>query len=726
MNERKPTRKVRPFRMTRRELLKAAQVSGLFAAAGGLSLIGRDASADRTARGPCRLCTMHCGLVATTRGDELVRVEGDLDSATRGFLCLNGQALPEIVHSTERVRRPLKRSGTSFDEVSWEEALGEIAERLRRVKARHGARALALQTGWPFVRSPLIGMLHRFCQAFGTPNLATTTTLCEAAGRMGRTIVAGSNFHPDLRGCRTLVVWGANPTLAAPPFAHAVAANALRGKNLIVIDPVRTELAERATLHLQVRPGTDGALALGMIHVIVRDGLHDSAFVDAHTVGFGELARLAEEYPTDRVASLTGLAEGDIVRAATIFAGSGPSQVWDGLGIEHHENGIQTVRAVASLQAICGNLDAPGGPALMTRPGPHFREEPLPALWRMTTPEPAPPPVADKPIGWDERPLFHVYNRQAQANLFPRAMLEGRPYPLRALFLFGCNTLVTYPDSRRLRRAYDRLDLLVTIDPFLTETASRSDYVLPACTFAEAPSVRGRDDRVAKRGLVGEQHESRPDWRIVFDLARELGLGRYFPWQSLSEALEARHVPFMRDPEHTLMPDPGGDREAPRFPTASGKVELYSETMQRFGHDPLPRWTAPSARTSARFPLWLVSGPRTRAYINSQFRQIPSVAAKMPEPLARIHPEVAAGLGVEDGDRVAVVSGRGRIELRARVDRAVERTTVVIPSGWPEASANELTDGDALDPISGFPALRSTVCRVERLSADGRRATGDR
>lgn len=716
MSERTPTRRVRPFRMTRRELLKAAQVSGLFAAAGGLGLIGRDASAEHRARGPCRLCTMHCGLVATTRGGRLTRVEGDLDSQTKGFLCLNAQALPEIVHSRQRVRRPLKRSGSSFDEISWEQALGEIAERLDRVRDRHGARALALQTGWPFVRSPLIGILHRFCQAFGTPNLATTTTLCEAAGRMGRTIVAGSNFHPDLRGCRTLVVWGANPTLSAPPFAHAVAANALRGKNLIVVDPVRTELAERATLHLQIRPGTDGALALGLIHVVVRDGLYDRAFVEGHTVGFEPLARLAERYPTERVAQITGIAEEDVVRAATIFAGSGPSQVWDGLGIEHHENGIQTVRAVASLQAICGYLDAPGGPALMTRPGPRFWEEPLPALWRMVTPEPVPPPVADKPIGWRDRPLFHVFNRQAQANLFPGAMLEGRPYPLRALLLFGCNTLVTYPDSRNLRRAYERLELLVTIDPFFTETATRSDYVLPACTFAEAPTVRGRDDRVARQGLVTEQHASWPDWRIVFELARKLALGRYFPWESLAEALEARHVPYMPDPEHVLMPDPRRGPGSPRFPTASGKVELYSETMSRFGHDPLPEWRPPSARPSAELPLWLVSGPRTRPYINSQFREIPSIAAKMPEPEALIHPRVAAGLGLRDGERVAVVSGRGRIELRARIDDSVQHESVVIPSGWPGASANELTDAGALDPISGFPALRSAVCRVERLA----------
>lgn len=708
--------RTRGIRITRRDVLKLAQVGGVVAAAGGLSLIGGDAGAERTTRGICRICTMHCGVVATVRGEQLVRVEGDRASPTAGFLCQHGQALREIVHSEERLRTPLKRDGRTMREIPWDQALAEIAERLEAVRRRHGARAFALQTGWPFVRHPLVWMLHRFARAFGSPNVATVASLCESVGRMGKALTVGSNVRADLRGCRTLLVWGANPAVSSPPFAQVLAAAGPGRRNLIVIDPHRSEAARVADLHLAVRPGTDGALALGLIHVVLRERLHDEEAARRDTVGLDELSVLAEEHPPERVAALCGIAAGDVERVARLFAGEGPSAIWDGLGIEHHGNGLQTVRAIACLEALCGHLGARGGGVMLDRPGARFDDELLPALYRMATAEPVPPPIDERPIGGERFPIFEVYNRQAQANLFARAILEDDPYPLRALVLFGANPLVTSPGARRLRRAYGKLELLVTIDPFLTETGEASDYVLPAATFAEAAGV-GIDERVMPEPLVPPIVGAWPDWKILFELARAVGLGRYFPWPTLKEALEAPRVPFMQDPTRQPRPTrPTEERAEPaRYGTSSGKIELRSALLEGFGHDPLPRWTPPRQRPTTEYPILLVSGPRTRTYVNSQFRKIPSIAAKLPSPFVEVPPAIAGPLGLEDGDWVAVVSPHGRIELEARVTDRVHPETVVLPNGWPQANANLLIDGDDLDPISGFPAFRSAICRLEPL-----------
>jgi anaerobic selenocysteine-containing dehydrogenase len=704
--------------MTRRTLLQGAQVAGLGLCGAGLALWGREAAAERTTQGTCRLCTMHCGLTATARGDRLVRVEGDPTAASRGFLCHHGWALREVVHSEERLRRPLRRQGEAFVELSWEEALGEIAERLLAVKAEFGPQAVAVQTGWPFVRHPLVHMLHRFCQALGTPNLATVASLCEAAGRMGKALVAGSNLRPDLRRARTLLVWGANPTFTSPLFAHLVAGMALEGKSLIVVDPIRTELAASATVHLQPRPGTDGALALGMLHVILGEGLHAARLMEEEAEGFDALRELVARYEPARVEQLTTVPREHLVRAARLFATNGPGALWEGLGLEHHENGVQSVRAVSALAAVCGYVDVPGGCEPTHRPSPRFDESPLPPLYRMATAEPVPPPVSVRPIGYEEYPLYEVFNRQAQGMLFARAILEDRPYPLRALLVFGANPLVTLPGAERMRQAAERLSLLVTVDPFLSETAQRSDYVLPASTFAEAEAVEaGEDDaKVARSGLVPPQHESWPDWKVLFGLARALGLGQYFPWTSFQEALEAPRVPYMVDEAHQPRPDPRPPgTPPPRYSTPSGKLELRSRLLERFGYPALPDWQPPRARPSEEFPLLLVTGPRTRPYINSQFRQVPSISSKLPEPLAKLHPTAASAAGVRDGQEVEIVSPHGRVRMRVRVTERVHPESVVVPAGWARASANQLTDPEARDPISGFPAFRSLVCRVELL-----------
>lgn len=687
-------------RLSRRDVLRAAPIAGAGAAAIAAGAIARAPELPRLTRGRCRFCLLHCDLEGRVSASTLLRVDGDAAGENHGFLCHHGRALPSVVHSPERLRRPLLRSGDRLVEASWDEALGFIGERMESVRARFGPEAVAFQTGWPLVRHPLMDWIQRLARAWGTPNVASVASLCETSGRMGQALTVGSKYRHDLRRTRTLVVWGTNPTHSAPLLAHVVARKATEGR-LVVVDPVRTELAAAATEHLAVRPGTDGALALGMIQRLVAEGLVDRPLVERETVGFEALAELAQPWSPERTAAVTGVPAEQIVRTARLIATETPTGIWPGLGVEHHENGVQTVRAIAALEALCRRSGEP-----------EIREDltpvraaggPLPALPRFSTPAPVPPPARARPIGAEEHPLFEVYNREAQGMLLARAILEDRPYAVRALVLVASNALVTSPGSAELARAVDRLELLVSVDPFLTASGRRAHVVLPAATFAETEAV------------APSQHEAWPDWKVVFELARAMGLGAWFPWQSWEEARRAPRVPVPATRD--LAPGIEAGTTAPLVGTVSGRIELASGLLASAGHPALPEWRPPSLQPSAEFPLRLVTGARTRAYINSQFRQIARIRLLDPEPLLRVHPDAARAAGLSHGGRVAVVSPVGRVELRLAVTTDVRPDVAMMPAGWEEASANVLIDGERRDPISGFPAFRSGVCRLEPVNA---------
>lgn len=699
---------------TRRDLFKVAPAAAVGAGALGLALGGKVSAPVVQNKGTCRYCLMHCGVVTTVQGDRLVKVEGDLTSKTRGFVCEHGYALREMVHTNARLTHPLVRRGGEFHEVSWDDALGVVAEKLDAIKKRWGPEALAIQTGWPLVRHPLVNYLHRFARAFGSPNVASVASLCEASLRMGQALTVGSKYAPDLRRLKTLVVWGANPPTSAPPFGHLVAAKALTG-NLIVIDPVRTNLAKEATLYLAPRPGTDGALALGFINVIARDGLYDADEVAQHTRGFDELAALAAQFPPERVEALTGIAAAQVEKVGRLLAKDGPTGFWQGLGVEHHENGVQTVRAIASLEVLCGRFDSGVDPASLVSPVREgFSQRMLPALYDMRTPAPVPGPVKAAAIGRERYPLFEMFNREAQGELYADAILEDRPYPLRALILWASNALVTAQGTSRYAEAVDKLELLVTVDPYLTDSGLRADVVLPASTFAESQDVDADDVEVSDTSMVPPQPGSLPDFTILTRLAKATGLGEYFHWETFHDAMHDTQHPWMEDA--AIQPRPEvAEGVLPRYGTVSGKAEFASTLLERAGVEALPAWTPPTEAVSDDFPLWLVSGPRPRARINSQFAQSPSVTARMREPELLMHPEAAAKANVTHGTKVAVVSPHGRIEIRLVVTEDVRPEWVVMPAGWAKANPNFLISSEKRDAISGFPAFRSGVCRVEPL-----------
>ncbi|MCC7074442.1 MAG: molybdopterin-dependent oxidoreductase [Deltaproteobacteria bacterium] len=708
----------RRIRFTRRDALKLLSVGGAVGAGAALGASELVHAREREVINECRLCTMHCGFIGTVRGDDVVAVRGDPASNTKGFLCQHGKAIPEIVHNRARVRRPLVRAadGEAFTEVEWERALDVAATKLAAVKDKYGPEAIAVQTGWPFVRHPMIHLLHRFCRAVGTPNLATVASLCEASARMGKSLVWGGNYSPDMAKVRTLAVWGSNPVRSYPPWLSLVAQVKKRGK-LIIIDPVRTELANLADEYLQVIPGTDGTLALGMLRHVIENDLYDKALVAEHSLGFDELRTLAKPYTPEVVAKTCGVEPGQVTRVAHWLATVGPPGVWEGLGIEHHGAGVDTVRLVSSLVALCGGAGAQSFHDRKLDEG-----APLPLLLPVDQQEPIPPAPEKRPVGFDEYALFCSIHRQAQASVLPKAMLEGTPYPVRALVLFGCNPVVTTPDAAAVKRAYQSLEALIVVDPFLTESGEYADVVLPAATFAEQPPLRfGKNapterDELPIDAVVEPQARARPDARILADLAARMGLARFFPWSDIQAAFASKRSSVVDDwaAQHLrAAPDRG---VGARYPTASGKLELSSTLLPRFGLPALPVVVDPPAPTPEH-PLRLVTGPRQRAYINSQLHKVGAITRLLPEAHCELHPDAARAAGVAEGERVAVITPMGRAVFRASLSTALRPDVVVVPHGWEgEANANLLTSESGLDPISGFPRLRALVCRIEKAT----------
>ncbi len=682
--------------ISRRALIGAAAAGAgvLSVGAGGCRPAGA-ARASRRVPSVCRICTVSCGIECWVEGDRVVRVSGQQDSATQGFVCANGLALPELLASPRRLTRPMVRQGDRLRETSWQEALHVTGERLLAVVREHGPRAVAIQSGWALVYRNMVGWLKRLADAIGTPNYASSSSICVAASRMSSQLTFGRIGTADFNRTDLAIAWGWNPTHSSPPLANVLLRRQRTGTRLVVVDPCRTRLAARADVHLPLRPGSDLALALGLLGVVVRERLYDEAAV-AEAVGFEELADAVSPLDPEWAAERTGLHGGEIEALARAIAASGTACGHTGVAVEQSPTGLAACRAVHALWAITGNVGRPGGWALLPRLG-------VEAERAARSLEPTPPAVTEPAVGAAEHPLFAELVGEAQGNLFPRAILEDDPYPVRALVVVGANPLLSGPDTPLTRRALERLDLLVVADPFMTETAAMAHVLLPSATFLES------DDYVAMRNVgdveavVPPRGEAWPDWKIAFELARRVGRGRHFPWATGAEA-RAAQVEAMR-----RMPRPSGER----FLTPSGRMELASARLREAG---LPAVPSPVEREPAGegFPLTLTTGARQPGFCNSQVRGVPMVEARVGPAVAEVGRATAAELGLEHGERVGLETEGGRLEIELYIRAGLRPGVVRIPHCMVEANANELSGLGDRDPATGFANLRAIPCRLRR------------
>lgn len=692
---------------------------------------------------------MCCGSLLTVADGRVTNVAPNPQNPySKGAFCIKGiRGALGITYGPSRIVHPLRRNGPrgsgQWTEISWDDALDEMADRLAAVRAQHGPLAIAgAVSGAYFSRGLIVALLLR---SIGSPNWMINQDLCGgcravSARATGLNITSGE----DIAHARTILIVGRNSYAADPVQWAAIKQAKARGARVIVIDPKCIPACDLADLWLRPRPGTDAAIALAMMQVMIADGLYDREFVERWCHGFDELAQRVAAYRPEVAAELTDVPADDIMAAARLYA-DGPSTFVSGHGIDAFSAGVQTFRAFHCLVAISGNVDRLGGNRRVKMPRgfsnyldllhrPEFR---LPREIEEQTIGAARFPLWAGPKGWQTA----CHNPSVIS-----AILEGMPYPVRALYVSGVNILVTYPDTARTKEALRALDFLAVAAHDMTPTAEMADIVLPKTTALEEEEVSFAPAGPAvlyTRNAVAPRGQARCDLDIAVALLDRLAqrdalTTNFIPWRNqraFNEFIlgdcgisldELQRTGYVQVPYRL-----GNFADAP-FATPTGKVELLSEAMREAGLDPLPDYVPPVRDTQPQtvrtdYPLILLTGDRERSYHHSRFRDQTWATKVSPDPILLIHPDTARALGVADGEWVAVElpNGPGACRLRAKISDRTPPGIVSTGMGWwrpdshaPDHGALDININAALpydgpwDPASGSIDTRGLLCRV--------------
>jgi anaerobic selenocysteine-containing dehydrogenase len=621
----------------------------------------------------------------------------------------------------------MRRKGGKFVRVNWEEALDFLARGLCRIKSKEGPRAVAFSVGSIGAENIAISAFaQRFRGAFGSPNFFSIEAHCFRARIMARLFTFGTYplEDPDYSDC--IVLWGHNPDTSEPPLAARIRHRLQKGDlKLIVVDPKRIPIAENG-IHLQLRPGTDAALALGMMNIIINEKLYDSLFVEKYCMGFERLRMHVQEYPVQKVAEICGLTQEQLREAALLYANSESSAIIQGINsLDQHVNGFQNSRSLAILQAITGNYDRKG--AWATNPFLRLTDLRI--------------PVDGEPIGAEQHPIFHHFwgmtAPYGQQMLLPDVLLSGEPYPIRAMIVNGGNPVASWPDRQKLLRAFSRLELLAVMDLFMTETAKMADLILPACSSVEMLNLAynygltgGMPVVMTSKKLIEPLGECWPDWKFFTELGRRMGFKEEFPWNSDEEVLRM----FLEKSGISLEQiesEPNGYWYGKRcyainskgqIRTPSNKIELYSQTLADAGHDPIPNHLEPTQSAIAapdlfkEYPLILNTGARMVEYTHWQMKTLPRLRSSAPDPCAELHPDTATIFKIEDKDWMVIETRRGSIKVKASVTETIRAGVVNLLHGWEgEANQNVLTELEPRDPLTGYPELRALACKISKM-----------
>ena len=670
----------------------------------------------RVIKSICRMCTSCCGIDAHVEEGRLVKVT-PMKEHPVNRLCVKSQAVPDLLYSPQRITHPMRKVNGAWQEISWDEALDIITEKLAGIKENYGARALLVYLGEPTVGTEVPKMAARFCSLYGTPNYTSGSSLCFVARGIGHGLSINRRMFPlfpNYESTRCVVVWGHNPQQSNIGEEADILSAQKRGAKLVVVDPRATPLAKRADLHIQVRPGTDCALALGLLNVIIAENLYDKDFVERWTLGFDKLKEHVKEYSPEVVEKITWDPADTVRHFARMYANSKPATISQDVALDHCINGVQNSRAISILVAVTGNLDIVGGNIY----NPPLRQAAIRIKGNVSI---------DEAIG-ARYPVFGKFIGQTTAMPAAEAIITEKPYPVKAMIIQAANPALTWPDSNKVRQALEKLDLLVVSDMFMTETAELADIFLPAASLMESKVLTDYATKglplIALSNRVAEPPDDcLEDWRLWAELGRKMGYAGYFPWQSADELftflLEPSGVTLKQleqSPGGILYCQPDSRRKYKQegFGTPSGKVELFSPTLEEHGYDPLPTFT-PLDNLSERYPFTLITGSRTIVFNQSQHRNIARLRKLVPEPLVEINPQPAKKLDISGGETVMLESPKGSITLKAVVTPDIPPGVLSIQHGWEEANANILTASDPHDPISGFPAFKATPCRVRKI-----------
>ena len=781
-------------------------------------------AASELIRTYCPMSKSRCGVIATVENGKFVRLESDPNHPNRG-ICIKGQSAHELVYDPLRLTHPMRRTRPKNDEdpgwarVSWDEALGEITDRLKALKVGYGPESVFFYRGAAGGSSSrdYEAFMIRFASVFGSPNTASTGHICNWHKDSGSLYTYGGGIPaPDFENTACILLWGHNPNASWPTQAMRISRAVNRGAKLIVIDPRPIPLTKKAALWLPVRPGSDGLLALSFLYVMLEEKLYDKEFLrewtngglliatetsraltgdmllavgkpdqfviwderggkaalyDPETLGGDARAafsgryrvRLADgrdveaqpafdlfqervkQYAPEKTVPRTGIAPDRVREAVRLFTATKPNCYYTYNGIEQHADSMQINRAVCLFYALTGNLDRRGGNVRFPKPPVNDVEG-----RKLLSPE-----QTKKRLGFAERPLGPTNTGKIQAYEAYKAILAGKPYPVRGFLSFGGDIILSNGDTRTGQRALQSLDLYVQTDFYETPAARYADFLLPACTPWESWNVitsfeQGPETSTYmqyRSQVIPQQHESRLDLEIIFDLAMRMGFGEQFWNGSLEKAFDYILAPtgitlaeLKRHPGGMHVPMEVNYQKYLKsgFKTPSRKVEIYSLAFEKHGYDPLPAMRMPEdifgAATVERYPFTLTTA-KAISFCHGQHRSVPALRRKIPEPFAEIHPQDAQSYGISDGEMMRVETEVSAITVKAALNAQLPQKVVRVMHGWwqgcPEldlpgydpfspagANVNLIMKNDIIDPITGSVPHRSYPCRISRAGGN--------
>ena len=705
----------------------------------------------------CQSSHSECGVLVHVEDGMVTKIEGDPDHpVTRGYICVKAKAQPQLINHPDRLKYPMKQIGkggnSKWERISWDEALDGIATKLTEIKEKNAPENIATIHGTgPRSSIPSTTLL---AHALGSPNVISTDLhICYAPSLVAEKCTVGTtvtmSIGPDYEYANCVLVWGANPLASHGSRGRDILEAKKRGAKLIVIDPRRTHLAKAADLWLQVRPGTDAALALAFIHTIIEEELYNTQFVDKWCYGFDKLRDHIKQYSPEKISDITWIPASKISETARIYANTKPATLYHRVAVEHNLSSTQTNRAFCILTALTGNIDVKGG-NIIADPidgyiGGHALYAGGDSRFRLDH------AVEEKRIGSIEYPLISGANRPGKAFTFVHAalavdaMLTGNPYPIKALYCAGGNPIVNQQNSKKVWTALKNLELLIVADFFMTPVAELADYVLPVTNWLE------RDECCdstypncisARQKAIEPLFECWDDLKIAIELVKRIPWAnkQFLPWNDVNEfndfRIKGTGITFNEFKKKGYITGPLKYKKYIErgFNTPTKKVELFSTIFEELGYDPMPTFTEPpespvsTPELVKEYPFILISGGRSIGYLHSEGRQIPKLRSLVPDPLIELHPTTAKKAGISDGCWVWVetpkVKGE-KVQFKAKVTSDIDPRVVHVPHGWwfPEKPAPEhgcfdsninvvLSDDPPREPICGSVNTRGTLCKI--------------
>jgi len=740
-------------------------------------------------------CHCNCGLLVSVKDNKILSIKGNPEFPyNRGSVCQRIPYFRKWLDHPDQLMHPLKRQGergeNRWEEITWDQALDEIAAKLQAIKANYGAESLSTIEGT--YRSDFYAIRARFLNLFGNPaNVGASGTACACNKVALSYALAGTNIPcilaPPIKRLKCLVLLGRDYTFSNPIRMRPM--RKWRDLNpearMIVVDPRQTEMAKMADMWLQIRPGTDTALLMAWIHVIIERGLYDREFVDQWTYGFEQLRQRAAEYNPERVAGITWIPADQIIESAILYAGNKPGCINSGLAPDQLGlNAVRVEQAKLCLHAITGNMrgEAPG--LAPEGPGPVVNGEMAIRDSMMQMAELCTPETRARQLGSDRFRLmtWPAYERMnalyqqtygvplsmsghsftAPEPVIWRSIVDGIPYPTKALITWGSNPLLNAANTGMVYKALKspNLDLHVVLEHFMTPTAMLSDYVLPAASKLERGTLSTMEDFtsifVAAERALEPKGDRKCDYYFFRELAIRLGFGEHFPWKTeeelydyrlqplgitFKEAATEKYVIASKKPwiYDTINPRTG---KKTGFATQSGRFELYSNLFEALGYDPLPYYEEPpespvrTPEIASEYPLILINGGRFLPQFQSEHRQLGmGLREQHPDPLLQIHPKTAAGLGIREGDWARIETPRGAITMKTQFFIGIDSRVVHAEHCWwfPEqpgaepslhglwqSNVNVLTtdDPDTCDQVTGSWPGRALLCRVSPVNQE--------